>query len=38
MDQYAMRHMAVLVCEGGGWKFVRSMLTLEGPGMAEVPA
>ena len=36
IDQYAMRHMAVLCREPGGWKFVRSMLTLEGPGLAEI--
>ncbi|RXH54861.1 YybH family protein [Granulicella sibirica] len=35
VDQYAMRHMAVLCREPDGWKFVRSMLTLEGPGLAE---
>ena len=35
IDQYAMRHMAVLTCTRDGWKFVRSMLTLEGPGLAE---
>jgi ketosteroid isomerase-like protein len=36
LDQYAMRHMAVLTCGSGGWKFVRIMLALEGPGVAEV--
>ena len=35
VDQYAMRHMAVLTRESGAWKFVRIMLALEGPGLAE---
>ena len=36
IDQYAMRHMAMLTCEGGRWLIVRSMVSLEGPGSVEV--
>lgn len=35
LDQYALRHMAVLTCADGSWKIVRSMLSLEGGGVAE---
>ena len=35
MDQYAMRHMAMLSRETGCWLIVRSMVSLEGPGVIE---